>query len=43
MLSISIDFRFNLLQNIKKVNWKVVDPWYRQVQDGLNWFGYCKS
>lgn len=31
MLSISIDFRFNLLHNIKKVNWKVVDPWYRQI------------
>ena len=42
-LSISIDFRFNFLKNIKKVSWKVKSPWYREVHDGLNWFGYCKN
>jgi len=44
LLSVCIDFRFNLLRNIKKVNWKQEgEPWYRQVHDGLNWFGYCKN
>ena len=43
MLSVCIDFRFNLLRNVKKVNWKVEAPWYREVHDGLNWFGYCKN
>ena len=42
-MSVCIDFRFNLLRNVKKVNWKVKAPWYRQVHDGLNWFGYCKN
>ena len=42
-LSVCIDFRFNLLRNVKKVNWKVMSPWYREVREGLNWFGYCKN
>jgi aspartate carbamoyltransferase regulatory subunit len=25
------------------VNWKIKAPWYREVHDGLNWFGYCKN
>jgi len=41
-LSVCIDFRFNLLRNIKKVNWQD-NCWYREVHDGLNWFGYCKN
>jgi hypothetical protein len=24
-----------------KVQWKTEAPWYREVQDGLNWFAYC--
>jgi hypothetical protein len=42
-ISVCIDFRFNLLRNVKKVNWKNKPPWYREVHDGLNWFGYCKN
>lgn len=42
-MSVCIDFRFNLLRNVKKVNWKIEAPWYREVHDGLNWFGYCKN
>ena len=42
-ISVCIDFRFNLLRNVKKVNWKVQSPWYREVREGLNWFGYCKN
>ena len=42
-ISVCIDFRFNLLRNVKKVNWKKEAPWYREVHDGLNWFGYCKN
>lgn len=36
-----MDFRFNHLRNVKKVNWKQDAPWYCEVRDGLNWFGYC--
>ena len=36
-----MDFRFNHLRNVKKVNWKQEAPWYCEVRDGLNWFGYC--
>ena len=36
-----MDFRFNLLRNVKKVSWKKNQPWYREVRNGLNWFGYC--
>ena len=39
--SLSMDFRFNLLRNVKKVSWKKNQPWYREVRNGLNWFGYC--
>ena len=40
-LSLCMDFRFNMLRNVKKVVWKNEKSWYRQVKDGLNWFGYC--
>ena len=42
-LSVCIDFRFNILRNVKKVNWRVKTPWYREIHDGLNWFCYCKN
>lgn len=26
-----------------KVQWQEEAPWYREVQDGLNWFAYCTN
>lgn len=40
-MSLCMDFRFNCLRDVKKVQWKEGSPWYREVQDGLSWFGYC--
>lgn len=43
-LSVSIDFRFNLLRDVKKIDWKKYDcPWFRAVRGGVNWFGYCHN
>ena len=39
--SVGMDFRFNQLRQVKKVNWKENAPWFCEVQDGLSWFGYC--
>jgi len=36
-----MDFQFNRLRDVKKVDWKNESPWYCEVQDGLSWFGYC--
>ena len=36
-----MDFQFNRLRDVKKVDWKDESPWYCEVQDGLSWFGYC--
>ena len=38
-----MDFRFNQLRQVKKVQWKEEAPWYCEVQDGLSWFGYCHN
>lgn len=40
-LSLSMDFGFNCLRNVQKVNWKDECLWYCEVRDGLSWFGYC--
>lgn len=42
-LSVCLDFRFNSLADVKKVRWKSVAPWYREVTNGLNLFGYCQN
>jgi hypothetical protein len=39
--AICMDFQFNRLRDVKKVDWKDESPWYCEVQDGLSWFGYC--
>jgi hypothetical protein len=37
-----MDFRFNQLRDVKKVEWKREDvPWFCEVQDGFSWYGYC--
>lgn len=38
-----MDFRFNLLRDVQKIEWQGEAPWFREVQDGLSWFGYCKT
>lgn len=40
-MSLCIDFKFNRLRDVHKVEWKNDSPWYCEVQDGLSWFGYC--
>lgn len=40
-LSLSMDFGFNCLRDVQKVQWKPSCPWYCEVRDGLSWFGYC--
>ena len=38
---LGIDFSFNTIKTVKKVNWKNEAPWYREISDGLSWIGYC--
>lgn len=40
-VSLSMDFGFNCLRDVKKVDWNRVSPWFCEVRDGLSWFGYC--
>lgn len=41
--SIGIDFSFNLLKNIKKLDFVDEAPSFREASDGLNIFCYCKN
>lgn len=36
-----IDFTFNTIKNVKKVQFKQESPWFREIKDGFNWFCYC--
>jgi len=40
-VSLGIDFTFNTIKNVKKVNWKEDAPWYREISDGFCWLCYC--
>ena len=42
-LSLGIDFTFNTIKNVKKVNWKDDAPWFREITDGFCWLCYCQS
>jgi hypothetical protein len=42
-LSLGIDFTFNTIKNVKKVNWKEDAPWFREISDGLSWICYCMN
>ena len=42
-LSVPLDFTFNALRNVKRVNWKSEAPWFREITDGMSWLGYCKN
>ena len=42
-VSLGIDFTFNTIKNVKKVNWKEDAPWYREITDGLSWLCYCHN
>lgn len=42
-VSLGIDFTFNTIKNVKKVNWKEDAPWYREITDGLSWICYCQN
>lgn len=41
--NLAVDFTFNTIKNIKKVNWDGKAPWYREISDGLCWLCYCKN
>ena len=38
-----IDFTFNTIKNIRKVNWKDNAPWFREISDGMSWLCYCEN
>jgi len=40
---IKLDFTFNTIKNIKKVEWKHQAPWYREITDGFCWIAYCQN
>jgi hypothetical protein len=42
-VSLGIDFTFNTIKNVKKVNWKDDAPWYREISDGMCWLCYCQN
>jgi hypothetical protein len=42
-VSLGIDFTFNTIKNVKKVNWKNEAPWYREITDGFCWLCYCQN
>ena len=42
-MNLGIDFTFNTIKNVKKVNWKEDAPWYREITDGFCWFCYCHN
>lgn len=41
--SIGIDFSFNLLKNINKINFSEEAPSFREASDGLNLICYCRN
>jgi hypothetical protein len=42
-VSLGIDFTFNTIKNVKKVNWKEDAPWFREISDGFCWLCYCQN
>ena len=40
---LEIDFTFNTIKNVKKVQWKTEAPWYREIYDGFCWLAYCQN
>ena len=40
---LQIDFTFNTIKNVKKVQWKEEAPWYREIYDGFCWLAYCNN
>ena len=42
-LNLGIDFSFNIIKNVRKVEMKQAAPWYRELSDGLSWLCYCRN
>jgi len=40
---IRLDFTFNTIKDVKKVDWKQQAPWYREITDGFCWLAYCQN
>lgn len=43
MLSLGLNSSFYKINSVRKVEWEEDAPWYREVQNGLNWVAYCKN
>lgn len=41
--AVRLDFTFNTIKNVKKVDWKQQAPWYREITDGFCWLAYCQN
>jgi hypothetical protein len=41
--ALGIDFSFNYIKNVTKLDWDEKAPWYREVSDGLSWVCYCRN
>ena len=41
--ALGIDFSFNTIKDVKKVNWKEEAPWFREISDGFCWLCYCMN
>jgi len=42
-ISFGLDFSFNYLKNVNKVNWNNEAPSFREIEDGLSLICYCKN
>jgi len=40
---LGLDFSFNVMRDVKRVDWQASAPWFREAADGLNWFCYCSN
>ena len=40
---VKLDFTFNTIKDVKKVDWKQQAPWYREITDGFCWLAYCDN
>ena len=40
---LEIDFSFNIIKDVRKVSWKNMAPWYREICNGFSWICYCTN
>lgn len=42
-LAPTVDFTFNNIKDVKKVEWNDEAPWFREITDGFCWLAYCHN